>query len=73
MPALAKAVCNSKQICSPVLGIGPGSLQAKPALSYETDCINFATSGCTNAQVNEKSPLPFSNITVGDPLPWMFK
>jgi hypothetical protein len=50
---------------------GPASLHAVPETSYVHSVLNFATSGCTNAQSNE-NPAP-TIITSGLPDPVQFK
>src|SRR5262249_16030041 len=67
--AFDSARCRSKTSCAIVCGTGPRSLHASPARSYQHTRVSLATSGCTRAQSNEKSPLPDDKTTVGLPFP----
>jgi hypothetical protein len=67
--SFANRSLTSRFNCANVRGLGPGSLQAYPRRSYVQTLVKRQTRDCTRNQSKEKSPNPFSTITVGVPSP----
>ena len=65
----ASTVSSSSMIRVNVRGHEAPSLQPRPARSYAQTRVNFATSGCTRAQLREEAAIPDSSSTTGLPLP----